>query len=142
MCRSLKAHITNARTESLKECFTLASISLKNRKQLNKCVSTVQLPFSSEKIYLKEKKICVNSSASFSNRGNLFKEKRKNSIFLVTAHFVLSIVTFEAYKRIQVITQSKVSRISNLGVFNCLITYFILEQTHSYLQEGNQGKIC
>ena len=33
-------------------------------------------------------------------------------------------VTFEAYKRIQVITQSKVSRISNLGVFNCLITYF------------------
>ena len=41
----------------------------------------------------KRKKKCVNSSASFSNRGNLFKEKRKNSIFLVTAHFVLSMVT-------------------------------------------------
>ena len=63
----------------------------------------------------------------FSNRGTLFKEKRNSSIFLVTAHFDLSMVTFGAYKRIQVISQSEVSRISNLGVFNCLITYFILE---------------
>ena len=70
-------------------------------------------PFQQKKIYLKEKK-CFYSSASFSNRGNPFKEKGNKSTFLVTAHFVLSMVTFEAYKRIQVISQSEASRISNL----------------------------
>ena len=68
---------------------------------------TVQLPFQIEELYLKKKETAV--------------------FFLVTAHFDLSMVTFGAYKRIQVISQSEVSRISNLGVFNCLITYFILE---------------
>ena len=43
---------------------------------------TVQLPFLIEKIYLKKKETTV--------------------FFLVTAHFLLSMVTFEAYKRIQV----------------------------------------
>ena len=43
---------------------------------------TVQLPFLIEKIYLKKKETTV--------------------CFLVTAYFVLSMVTFEAYKRIQV----------------------------------------
>ena len=65
--------------------FTLARISLRNLTSLvnrKKNVFTVQLTFLIEKMYL--------------------KKKRNNSIFLVTAHFVLSMVTFEAYKRIQV----------------------------------------
>ena len=80
----------------------------KNIFKSQKNVFTVQLPFLIEKIYLRKKETTV--------------------FFLVTAHFVLYMVTFEAYKRVQVnCSQSEVCRISNLGVFNCLTTYFILE---------------